>query len=388
MFARLARGRGDPPGRDDVKTTDYMNRPEPPTLPLTEKHDTASEAFDAGPDQGPDAEADVLAELLSEGERRESVVSAEHHGLRLDKWLVTVAPEFSRSHLQSLIEAGKVRAGALALDSASRKVKAGQSIEVWLTPTAQSHAFRPEPVPLDIIFEDAHLLVVNKPAGLVVHPAAGHWSGTLLNGLLAHHPGAAVLPRAGIVHRLDKDTSGLLVVAKTLEAQTALTRDIAARTVRREYLALAHGLTDWDERTLEAPVGRDPVSRIRMAVTTSGKPARTDVRSLHLQPEVRLGKYPGVSVVACRLHTGRTHQIRVHMAWVGHPLLADGVYGGVPGLGLERQALHAAALGLNHPVSGQWCAWTAPLPQDMVEALRAMKVKPADVLAQIGYNGA
>lgn len=365
-----------------------MNRPEPPARPIAEKHDVPGAAPHPVPDPGGGAEADALAELLSEGERRLATVAAECHGLRLDKWLVTVAPEFSRSHLQSLIEAGKVCAGTVVLDSASRKVKAGQSIEVWLTPTAQSHAFRPEPLPLDIVFEDEHLLVVNKPAGLVVHPAAGHWSGTLLNGLLAHHAGAAVLPRAGIVHRLDKDTSGLLVVAKTLEAQTALTRDIAARTVRREYLALAHGLTDWDERTLEAPVGRDPVSRIRMAVTPSGKPARTDVRPLHLRPDVRLGKYPGVSVVACRLHTGRTHQIRVHMAWVGYPLVADGVYGGVPGLGLERQALHAASLGLNHPVSGQWCAWTAPLPTDLAEALRALKVKPADVFAQIGYNEA
>ena len=174
-------------------------------------------------------------------ERRSMVVDAALHGQRLDKAVVALAPEFSRNHLQSLIAAGHVTVDGAARCTAARRVGAGQHIEVVLMPTAESQAFRPEPMALPIVFEDDALMVIDKPAGLVVHPAAGHWSGTLLNGLLAHHAAAAGLPRAGIVHRLDKDTSGLMVVGKTLEAVTALVRAMAAREVNRRYLALVHG---------------------------------------------------------------------------------------------------------------------------------------------------
>jgi 23S rRNA pseudouridine1911/1915/1917 synthase len=210
----------------------------------------------------------------SEVERRCSIVSTALHGQRLDKAVVALVPEFSRNHLQGLIEGGHVQVDGRLIDTASRKVSAGQAIEIELVPTAESRAFIAEALPLRIVFEDEHLLVVDKAAGMVVHPAAGNWSGTLLNALLAHHRGAASLPRAGIVHRLDKDTSGLMVVAKTLAAATALVRAIAAREVHREYRAIAHGRIVADEFSVDAPIGRDPQSRVRMAVFASGKPAR------------------------------------------------------------------------------------------------------------------
>jgi 23S rRNA pseudouridine1911/1915/1917 synthase len=268
-----------------------------------------------------------------------------------------VAPEFSRSHLQGLIERGHVRVDGIARTVASRKVRAGQTVSVELVPTAESLAFRPEPIALRIAYEDADLLVVDKPAGLVVHPAAGNWSGTLLNALLAHHAGAALLPRAGIVHRLDKDTSGLMVVAKTLPAMTALVRAIAARDVRRVYLALAVGEVPWSEARIDAPIARDPVSRLRMAVLASGKPARTDV--------VRLEVHEGVSALRCQLHSGRTHQIRVHLAHRGFPLVGDALYGGRPLRGISRQALHAAELAFAHPTRGGSLAFASPLPPDL-----------------------
>ncbi|MEX8518004.1 MAG: RluA family pseudouridine synthase [Leptothrix sp. (in: b-proteobacteria)] len=295
-----------------------------------------------------------------EVECRQAFADAAAHGMRLDKWLVSLAPEFSRSHLQGLIDDGHVRVQGQVMRSASRRISAGQQIEVDLWPTAQSTAFRPEPMVLTIVHEDDSLLVVNKPAGLVVHPAAGHWSGTLLNGLLAHHAKAATLPRAGIVHRLDKDTSGLMVVAKTLEAQTALVRAIAAREVHREYRALVHGALPATLVRIETPIGRDPVSRVRMAVVASGKPARTDIQLIATRD--------GCSAVHCKLHTGRTHQIRVHLSSRGYPLLGDLVYGGRAALGMQRQALHAARLAFVHPLHGQTVQFEAPLPTDLAQA--------------------
>jgi 23S rRNA pseudouridine1911/1915/1917 synthase len=296
-------------------------------------------------------------------ERRECIVPAELHGVRIDKALVAMAPEFSRAHLQRLIDEGHVALDGKRVDAASRKAQAGQRLVVELAPTPESRAFRPEPMPLSIVHEDEHLMVVNKPAGLVVHPAAGNWSGTLLNGVLAHCPASAALPRAGIVHRLDKDTSGLMVLGKTLPAVTALVRAIAAREVHREYVAIAHGFVAPHPFSIEAPIGRDPQSRVRMAVTAHGREARTDVERLAATGEGT----SAYSAVRCRLHTGRTHQIRVHLASRGNPLVADAVYGGRPALGLARQALHALRLGFVHPASGEAMQFHAAPPEDFTD---------------------
>jgi len=316
-----------------------------------------------GLDDPEDESGDVAAD--DSPERRMADVEERERGERLDRWLTRLAPEFSRNHLQSLIERGCVTVDGRPQAKAAHKLRAGQRVEVELQPTEESQAFKAEAIALDMAFEDEHLLVVNKPAGLVVHPAAGNWSGTLMNGLLAHHPGAAALPRAGIVHRLDKDTSGLMVVGKTLAAVTALARQIAAREVHREYLALAWGRVE-SAFVVEQPLRRDPVSRVKMAIapTGLGKPARTDVFPLGG------GDVQGRAVCAvhCVLHTGRTHQIRVHLTHSGHPLLADALYGGAPALGLARQALHAARLSFMHPITGAALALTAPLPQDLAPA--------------------
>jgi 23S rRNA pseudouridine1911/1915/1917 synthase len=321
--------------------------------------------YRAGGLDDPEDEAGEVAAVEDSPERRLAEVGAEAHGERLDRWLTGIAAEFSRNHLQSLVERGCVLVDGKPVTKAAHKLRAGQRVEVTLLPTDESRAFRAEPMVLDIVFEDEHLLVVNKPAGLVVHPAAGNWSGTLMNGLLAHHAAAATLPRAGIVHRLDKDTSGLMVVGKTLEAVTALSRLIAAREVHREYLALAHGRIA-ESFVVEQPLRRDPVSRVKMAVAPAGagKPARTDVFPLGV------GDVQGrpVSAVHCVLHTGRTHQIRVHLAHSGHPLLADTLYGGAPALRLARQALHAARLSFTHPATGEALSLCAPLPADLAAA--------------------
>ncbi len=310
------------------------------------------------------AEADDLVESAADApfEQREALVPAELHGQRFDKAVVAMAPEFSRSHLQGLIEAGHVRIDGVVQTTASRKVRSGQMLALALVPTAESRAFRAEAIALDIVHEDADVMVVNKTAGMVVHPAAGNWSGTLLNALLAHHAGAASLPRAGIVHRLDKDTSGLMVVGKTLQAVTALVRAIAAREVSRQYLAIAQGDVRPAEFSVEAPLGRDPQSRIRMAIVAGGKAARTDVAVL--------ARAIGFSLLRCTLHSGRTHQIRVHLASRGYPLVADAVYGGKPALGLARQALHATRLAFAHPGNGEPLAFDAPMPADMTAGWR------------------
>jgi 23S rRNA pseudouridine1911/1915/1917 synthase len=225
-------------------------------------------------------------------------------------------------------------------------------------------------MPLKIVHEDAALIVIDKPAGLVVHPGAGQPDRTLLNALLAHAPALAGVPRAGIVHRLDKDTSGLLVVAKTVEAQTDLVRQLADRSMRRVYTALVQGDPP-ASGTIDAPVGRDIRARTRMAVTNRGKPARTSYRVLE-----RFGR---AALVECRLETGRTHQIRVHFQHIRHPLVGDTVYrrGTRHGLSFPRQALHAAELSLRHPASGEEMTWRSPLPRDfkrLVDQLRACEV--------------
>ena len=303
------------------------------------------------------------------------VAGPEAHGVRLDKWLAGQLRQHSRSRLQGWIESGAVRINN-APATVRQALHAGDHVAVTPVLAPEDQAFKAEPVPLVIVHEDASLLVLDKPAGLVVHPAAGNWSGTLLNGLLHHAPALARLPRAGIVHRLDKDTSGLMVVAKTEAAQTDLVHQLQARTVRREYLAVVHGWPP-ESGTVDAPIGRHPRERVRMAVFKdlgpACKPAVTHYRVLDAVEIDRPGMPPApYALVACRLETGRTHQIRVHMQALGHPLVGDPLYGGgkaikVPALaGFERQALHARRLGLVHPVTRAACQWCSRPPEDFV----------------------
>jgi len=299
-------------------------------------------------------------------------IPAECAGLRLDQALARLLPEHSRSRLAAWVKQGKVSVDDTAAD-AKRKVWGGERIRLEAVAPPEAGARQPEDIPLAILHEDAHILVVNKPAGLVVHPGSGNWQGTMLNALLHHAPQLAAIPRAGIVHRLDKDTSGLLVVAKTLEAQTDLVRQLAARTVKRHYLALAHGRVARDG-AVDAPIGRHPVSRTKMAVVGSGRAARTHYRVLE--------RFARATLLECALETGRTHQIRVHMAEIGHPLVGDPVYGPrrkapAPLDGFARQALHAWRLALAHPATGEVMGWEAPLPEDMAQLLESLRAEAA-----------
>lgn len=336
-----------------------------------------------GGDGGPVAVADAPdcegSETLDVAvEHRSLCVGVAQHGERLDKCLALQVGGFSRTYFQQLLASAGVTLNGRPVAKPAQRLRVGDCVGVELRPTAQASAFVPEPMPLTVVYEDEHLLVIDKPAGLVVHPAAGHWSGTLLNGLLAYHEAAVRLPRAGIVHRLDKDTSGLMLVGKTPQAVEALVRMIAAREVHRLYLALAHA--PWrheDEVWVDQALGRDPRQRLRMAVhpvgSASAKPAQTRIR--------RLDGNGAQVLVACKLHTGRTHQIRVHMAWLGCPLVADVLYGGRLVLGVERQALHAHRLALNHPVTGQWLSFCSDGPPDWAQALQAsgLHYNPAEV---------
>jgi 23S rRNA pseudouridine1911/1915/1917 synthase len=311
---------------------------------------------------------DLVVEAGAEVETREFTVPASLHGQRLDRVLAELVPEFSRNHLQHLIADGVVALQGAAVTKASVKPRAGDKGTITLRPTAQSQAFRPEDRDLAVVHEDEHLLVIDKPAGLVVHPAPGNWSGTLLNALLGRDPKAAFLPRAGIVHRLDKDTSGLMVVARTRAAMDRLVASLAAREVSRQYVALAHRA--WEgpaTRRVDAPIGRDPRNRLRMAVVDLQRhPGKAAATVLRLRAQCEQG-----CLVQASLETGRTHQIRVHMAHVGHPLVADPLYGGAPAAGLQRQALHAFRLGFVHPATGEALAFHAAPPADLQEALQA-----------------
>ena len=297
----------------------------------------------------------------------------EHGGLRLDQVLVKLLPEYSRSRLQDWIGQGLVTVNGQTA-TAKQKVWGGEAVAVSPQMHPSEMAAEPEDIPLDIVYEDDAILVIDKPVGLVVHPGSGNWQGTLLNALLFHAPELKDVPRAGIVHRLDKDTSGLMVVAKTLVAQTALVRQMQARSVKREYIALVWGELDRDY-TINVPIGRHPTQRTKMAATEAGKEAITHVSILE--------RFPSCTLVRCKLETGRTHQIRVHLAWLGHPLVGDslyikGVQKCVPALrevlnGFPRQALHATRLALDHPVSGKRMEFDATLPDDFDELLERIE---------------
>ena len=286
-------------------------------------------------------------------------------GLRLDQALARTFPQYSRNRLQAWLKSGNLLVdGARA--EASRLTTGGERVDVRPPAAADASAPRAQRIPLKVVYEDADLIVIDKPAGLVVHPGAGVPDRTLLNALLAHAPELAAVPRAGIVHRLDKDTSGLLVVARNVSAQSRLAAQLAERTVRRVYFALVHGDPP-AQGTIDAPIGRDVRARTRMAVTRRGKEARTRYRVLE--------RFGHAALVECRLETGRTHQIRVHFQHIRHPLVGDPVYrrGTRQGVALPRQALHAAELELVHPRTGQKMAWRAPLPRDMAHLLQTLR---------------
>jgi 23S rRNA pseudouridine1911/1915/1917 synthase len=293
-------------------------------------------------------------------------VTEDFCGVRLDKALSQLVPQYSRSRIQQWIETGHVTVDGRPA-RAKVAVLGDETIVVRPQPAPEDYAFTPEPMPLSIVHEDDAILVLDKPAALVVHPAAGNWSGTLLNGLLHHAPALAGVPRAGIVHRLDKDTSGLMVVAKTLVAQTDLVRQLQARTVKREYLALVWGTPQASGR-IEAAIGRHPRERIKMAVSEhiSAKTAATQYE------RIATGALDGrpVSLVRCQLETGRTHQIRVHMQSLGFALVGDPLYGKAHlATVFARQALHAYRLGVMHPVSGTHCEWSVDIPSDFSDLL-------------------
>lgn len=320
-------------------------------------------------------------------------VTPAHSGQRVDKVLALLLPEVSRSRIRQWIEANAVRVNG-AVPRPRDEVAEGDVIDLDPPPAPESLALRPEPVPFAIVHEDDEIIVIDKPPGLVVHPAAGNWSGTLLNGLLAHDRELAELPRAGIVHRLDAGTSGLMVVARTLRAQTALVRQLQARSVTREYWAIVFGAPP-AAGTIDAPIGRDPRNPLRFRVSraANAKPARTHFR---LVQTVAAGGVT-LSWIACRLDTGRTHQIRVHLESIGHPLVGDPVYRkGAPGVdrsgraapgqradspawaGFTRQALHACALALDHPASGERMTWFRAPPPDMRTLMRSIGLRGGD----------
>ncbi|MDV2856849.1 MULTISPECIES: 23S rRNA pseudouridine(1911/1915/1917) synthase RluD [Oceanimonas] len=304
------------------------------------------------------------------------VVADHQYGQRLDQTLAEMFPDYSRSRIKTWIQQDLVQIDGAVVSKPREKVLPGQQVVVNAE-LEDEVRFEPQAIELNIVYEDDDIMVINKPAGLVVHPGAGTPDGTLLNALLHHCPAIAEVPRAGIVHRLDKDTTGLMVVAKTIPAQTHLVTALQARNITREYEAVAIGHMTAGG-TVDANIGRHPTQRIQMAVTPSGKPAVTHYRVME--------KFRAHTRLRVRLETGRTHQIRVHMAHLKHPLVGDPVYGGrlkppraaEPELmdflrGFKRQALHAVMLRLEHPISGELMEWHAPIPDDMVKLVEVLR---------------
>lgn len=302
-------------------------------------------------------------------------------GRRLDQAIADLLPEHSRSRLQGWIKDGVLTLNGKACKPRD-KVMMGDAIELDAEPEVQV-VWQPEIIELEIVYEDEHLLVINKPAGLVVHPAAGHADGTLVNALLNYAPELENLPRAGVVHRLDKDTSGIMVVARSLIAHTSLVEQLQERTMGREYEAVIVG-TLTGGATVDAPIGRHPRERKKMAVVPGGKPAVTHYRLLE--------RFAAHTLVRCKLESGRTHQIRVHMAHVRHPLVGDPAYGGRLRLpkgtteelrqvlaSFGRQALHARQLTLEHPETGETMSWEVPLPEDMENLIAALRKHAAEL---------
>lgn len=306
---------------------------------------------------------------MTETEIIEGTIPDEWAGERVDQALAKLFPDYSRSRLQSWLKNGHILVNA-QVKRAKDKVLGGEQVTVQVILSSEN-TWEAENIPLNIVYEDEQLLVINKSAGMVVHPAAGNYSGTMLNALLHYAPELEAIPRAGIVHRLDKETSGLLVVARTLQAQKLLVEQLQARSFLREYDAIVNGYVTAGN-TIKQPIGRHPVNRKRMAVNSNGKPAITHYR---LKERFRLH-----TQLTVKLETGRTHQIRVHMAYVNHPLLGDPVYGGrfkIPPASddsfvnalkaFKRQALHARHLGLTHPASNEFIEWDIEAPQDMID---------------------
>jgi 23S rRNA pseudouridine1911/1915/1917 synthase len=302
-----------------------------------------------------------------------------HAGWRLDRALADAVPILSRERLKALIRSGAVETEGKALRDPAVKVRGEEALRIAVPEAAPAHN-EPQEIPLEIVFEDEHLLVVDKPAGLVVHPAAGNLDGTLVNALLHHCRGSLSgiggVARPGIVHRIDKDTSGLLVVAKTDVAHEGLAKQFAAHSIERRYLAIVNGIPKAAQGTIDAPLARSATNRKKIAIVEGkrGKRAVTHWR--------RLGVLADAALVECRLETGRTHQVRVHMASIGHPLLGDPVYGRsekthgkvLSKLGFQRQALHAAGLGFTHPVTKNRLSFSSPMPPDMQELFNALGV--------------